>query len=90
MYASDGEQSDHSEESDYSRGSWYNVPTPLPSPPRSPPPNQEDADPSKDEEGFRNVDAVDYREYERWYGEDNLGEDEEMREYTCTFIYFCL
>jgi hypothetical protein len=76
-YESDGECSDCSE---YSRGSWYDVPTPLPTPPCSPLPDQDHPEASDDDEGFRNVDAHDYREYERWYAEDNLGEDQEMRE----------
>ncbi|CAE6402018.1 unnamed protein product, partial [Rhizoctonia solani] len=80
-YASDNEdsgRSDRSDRSDYSQGSWYHVPTPLPSPPRSPPPEQDGLEPSEDEDDFCNINAVDYREYERWYAEDHVGKDIKM------------
>ncbi|EUC67015.1 transposase family Tnp2 protein, partial [Rhizoctonia solani AG-3 Rhs1AP] len=74
--------------SDYSHGSWYHVPTPLPSPPGSPPPEQDnfqdEAPELGDEDGFQNINAGDFREYERWYAEDHLGEDVEMLAETLT------
>ncbi|EUC54688.1 hypothetical protein RSOL_066180, partial [Rhizoctonia solani AG-3 Rhs1AP] len=71
--------------SNYSCGSWYHVPTPIPSPPHSPPPEQDDHEPSDDEDGFRNVNAQDFREFERWYAEDYLGKDVEMLAETLTY-----
>ncbi|CAE6481342.1 unnamed protein product [Rhizoctonia solani] len=54
--------------SDYSRGSWYHVPTPLPSPPRSPPPEQDNVQDEvlelEEEDGFWNINAGDFCEYE--------------------------
>ncbi|CCO34038.1 hypothetical protein BN14_08130 [Rhizoctonia solani AG-1 IB] len=66
--------------SDYSRGSWYQVATPLPSPCSPPPERNESLSESEDEGEFQNVDVEDYRDYERWYAEDNIYEDSEMRE----------
>ncbi|CAE6438714.1 unnamed protein product [Rhizoctonia solani] len=80
-YASDNKDSDHS---DYLQGSWYHVPTPLPSPPCSPPPEQDGLEPSEDEDNFCNINAVDYWEYEWWYVEDHVGEDMEMLAETLT------
>ncbi|CEL62283.1 hypothetical protein RSOLAG1IB_10347 [Rhizoctonia solani AG-1 IB] len=68
----------NSEGSEFSRGSWYEVPTPLPSPPQSPLPEHNDIGPVDDGENFQNINADDYREYERWYTEDNLLEEDEM------------
>ncbi|CAE7185763.1 unnamed protein product [Rhizoctonia solani] len=83
-YESDGNCSDGSEHSNFSRGSWYHIPTPLPSPPRSPPPDRDNDGLSEGEDEFRNIDAMDYREYDRWYSEDHLGEDVEMLAETLT------
>ncbi|GAB1525793.1 hypothetical protein RhiTH_008959 [Rhizoctonia solani] len=60
-YKLDGEQS---ERSDYLRGSWYHVPTPPPSPPSSPPPNQDVPEPLEDEDGFQNLNAIDFCKYD--------------------------
>ncbi|QRW26362.1 Transposase family Tnp2 protein [Rhizoctonia solani] len=63
-YDPEGDTLDDDDRSDYSRGSWYRVATPLPSPP-SPPPEHESGLSEPDDDGFQNVDAEDYREYER-------------------------
>ncbi|KAF8675268.1 Transposase family tnp2 [Rhizoctonia solani] len=80
-YKSDGEQS---ERSDYSRGSWYHIPTPPPSPPSSPPPDQDVPEPLEDEDGFQNLNAIDFCEYDQWYAEPDTGEDVEMHAETLT------
>ncbi|CCO36041.1 hypothetical protein BN14_10163 [Rhizoctonia solani AG-1 IB] len=67
-----------SEGSDFSRGSWYEVPTPLPSPPQSPLSDRDEIGEATNEENFQDINAGDYREYERWYTEDNLLEEDEM------------
>ncbi|KAG8688772.1 hypothetical protein FRC11_004795, partial [Ceratobasidium sp. 423] len=72
--------------SNYSCGSWYNVPTPPPSPPHSPPPQEDDPKQSDEEGGFQNINVDDYHEYEQWYAEDHLGEDVEMHKYLVSSI----
>ncbi|QRV77827.1 Transposase family Tnp2 protein [Ceratobasidium sp. AG-Ba] len=42
---------------------WHHIATPPPSPLPSPPPFDNDP-PSKDEDGYTNIDAEDYREYD--------------------------
>ncbi|CAE6504462.1 unnamed protein product [Rhizoctonia solani] len=79
-FKSDSEQSDRSESS---RDSWHHVPTPLPSPPQSPLPESDEHE-SDNDEGFRNIEAHDYREYERWYAKDNLLEEDEIDAETLT------
>lgn len=69
-------------------GSWYDVPTPLPSPPRCPPPEQDNESSSEDEEGFKNVVMEDYHEYDRWYAEDNQVELDEMHEHIHVENYY--
>ncbi|QRV84316.1 Transposase family tnp2 [Ceratobasidium sp. AG-Ba] len=44
---------------------WHSIATPPP----SPPPFDPDP-PSEDEDGYVNIDAEDYREYDRWFAED--------------------
>ena len=74
-YRSESERS----ETPSSTGSWMNIPTPPPSPPSTPPPGSDDEEqPSEDEDGFTHVTAEDYREYERWYAEDDMLELDEM------------
>ncbi|QRV80956.1 Transposase family tnp2 [Ceratobasidium sp. AG-Ba] len=59
---------------------WHHIATPPPSPLPSPPPFDNDP-PSKDEDGYTNIDAEDYREYDRWFAEDCEPElDEFVRE----------
>jgi hypothetical protein len=60
--------------------SWYNVGTPLPSPPQSPL-ALSDKELSEDEDGYVDVTADDYREYDRWYAEDCEPELDEF----CTY-----
>ena len=60
-----------------SRGSWYDVSTPPPSPPPTPPQLSEDELPP-DKDGYRHIDAEDYREYDRWFAEDRMEELDEM------------
>ncbi|QRV83077.1 Transposase family Tnp2 protein [Ceratobasidium sp. AG-Ba] len=55
---------------------WHSIATPPP----SPPPFDPDP-PSEDEDGYVNIDAEDYREYDRWFAEDLEPElDEFVRE----------
>ncbi|KEP46055.1 transposase family Tnp2 protein, partial [Rhizoctonia solani 123E] len=80
-YRSESERS----ETPSSTGSWLNVPTPPPSPPSTPPPGSDDEEqPSEDEDGFAHITAEDYREYERWYAEDDMLELDEMVAETLT------
>ena len=67
-----------------SRGSWYDISTPPPSMPPTPPQLSED-ELSPDEDGYRNIDAEDYREYDRWFAEDRMDELDEMSKcaYNC-------
>ncbi|EUC55814.1 hypothetical protein RSOL_138550, partial [Rhizoctonia solani AG-3 Rhs1AP] len=56
---------------------------------RTPPPPKQDnvqdgAPELEDKDGFRNINAGDFCEYERWYAEDHLGEDVEMLAETLT------
>jgi hypothetical protein len=66
-----------------SRGSWYDVSTPLPSPPPTPPQLSED-ELSSDEDGYCNIDAEDHREYDRWFAEDRMDELDEMGKCACS------
>ncbi|GAB1525789.1 hypothetical protein RhiTH_008955 [Rhizoctonia solani] len=74
----DGEHSDLSEQSNHLQGSWYQVSTPLPSPPCSPLPKQDNPELSEDKEGYLNVDAIDLQEYKQWHAEDHLGKEVDM------------
>ncbi|QRV77209.1 Transposase family tnp2 [Ceratobasidium sp. AG-Ba] len=67
-----------------STGDWYEVGTPPPSPPTSPFRPPEDQVPSDTEEGYQDVNADDYREYERWYAEDCEAELREFVQETLT------
>ncbi|QRV91989.1 Transposase family tnp2 [Ceratobasidium sp. AG-Ba] len=60
---------------------WQEVPTPPPSPP--PLDLDADGDVSEEEDGYRNVTADDYREYDRWFAEDR---EEELGEFLCETI----
>ncbi|KAG8732066.1 hypothetical protein FRC10_001260, partial [Ceratobasidium sp. 414] len=67
-----------------SRGSWYHVGTPIPSLPHTPLQLSEDDVSSDDEYGYSNVNAEDYREYDRWFSEDRDVELNEMIAETLT------
>jgi hypothetical protein len=80
---SDREMGYHSErnrsETPSSTRSWLNVPTPPPTPPSTPPPGSNDEEQaSVDEDGFMHITEDDYRDYERWYAEDDMLELNEM------------
>lgn len=60
-----------------SYGSWYEVGTPLPSPPNSPL-AMSDNELSEDEDGYISMTAQDHREYDRWYAEDCPQEYDEL------------
>jgi hypothetical protein len=59
-----------SDEERMSERSWDCVGTPPPSPPSSPLPGASDEEVDEDEDGFLNITAEDYREYDRWFGEE--------------------
>jgi hypothetical protein len=62
---------------------WMDIGTPPPSPPRSPFARSQD-DLSETEDGYVDITADDYREYDRWYAEDCQAELDEMRKcYVC-------
>ncbi|CCO36722.1 hypothetical protein RSOLAG1IB_12254 [Rhizoctonia solani AG-1 IB] len=74
---SDGESMDGCLDNDnWSDRSWDRIGTPPPSPPRSPLPGASDKEPDEDEDGFLNITAEDYREYDRWFGEEQEQIDE--------------
>ncbi|QRV73327.1 Transposase family tnp2 [Ceratobasidium sp. AG-Ba] len=71
----------HNEEEDYmpdpeSPVGWDDIPTPPP----SPPPLQLDKNDaaSDEEDGYENITAEDYREYDRWFAEDRQEELDEF------------
>ncbi|KAG8756994.1 hypothetical protein FRC12_010412 [Ceratobasidium sp. 428] len=64
--------------------SWIDVGTPLPSPPASPLELSDAEDWPKDEDGYENITAEDYRKYDRWYAEDSQQELDEMIAKTLT------
>ncbi|CAE6462456.1 unnamed protein product [Rhizoctonia solani] len=59
-----------SDEERMSERSWDCVGTPPPSPPSSPLPGASDEEVDEDEDGFLNITAEDYREYDCWFGEE--------------------
>lgn len=65
--------------------SWFDIATPLPSPPSSPL-ARSDNGASEDEDGYCDITADDYREYDRWYAEDCEAELNKLRVYTFTFL----
>ncbi|KAG8746372.1 hypothetical protein FRC12_014299 [Ceratobasidium sp. 428] len=73
----DFDAEDHLSDAPSTPCSWFNVGTPPPSPPSSPFQLSDD-DISEDEDGFVNLTAEDYREYDRWYAEDSQTELDEM------------
>ncbi|QRV90366.1 Transposase family tnp2 [Ceratobasidium sp. AG-Ba] len=60
---------------------WHDIPTPLPSPPALA--LDADEEVSDNEDGYMNVTADDYREYDRWFAEDRA---EELDEFLCETI----
>ncbi|CAE6432374.1 unnamed protein product [Rhizoctonia solani] len=74
---SDGESMDGCLDNDnWSDRSWDRIGTPPPSPPRSPLPGASDEEPDEDKDGFLNITAEDYCEYDRWFGEEQEQIDE--------------
>lgn len=68
-----------------SLASWYDISTPPPSPPPTPPQLSED-ELSSDEDGYRSIDAQYHREYDRWFAEDRLDEQDEMGKRAYNFL----
>ncbi|KAG8721067.1 hypothetical protein FRC08_016040 [Ceratobasidium sp. 394] len=58
--------------------SWYDIGTPLPSSPQSPLPQSDNNESPEDEDGYTNLTAEYYPEYDRWYAEDSQNELDEM------------
>ncbi|CAE6473902.1 unnamed protein product [Rhizoctonia solani] len=73
---SSGDEERNLDEDIQSNHSWNRVGTPPPSPPGSPLLGASDEEANEDEDGFLNITAKDYCEYERWFGE----EQEELNE----------
>ncbi|CEL53971.1 hypothetical protein RSOLAG1IB_11503 [Rhizoctonia solani AG-1 IB] len=69
-----------SDEEHMSERSWDHVGTPMPSPPSSPLPGASDEEVDDDEDGFLNITAEDYREYDRWFGDEQEQIDEIVAE----------